>query len=472
MQLLTDLLPHQVEAYNKLKGIRVGALFLEQGVGKTRTTLSLIKKRLDAGKVDAVLWLCPCSVKKNLREDITYHCGEIPEGFVIRGIESLSSSDRLYLQLLKLVETHKVFLVVDETTLTKNPNAIRTERITVLSGKCPYKLILNGTPISRNEADLFAQFYILDWRILGYKSYYSFAANHLEYKKIRLPNGSEYEDKNRIERVLNVDYLTEKIAPYTYQVKKSECLELPDKDYFGRGFSMSQEQSECYDDVEELYLESVDEVKSETIYKLFTACQHVSSGRRVLSRPEERMRTTPIFANPMDNPRIKELMELLMEIGNEKVIIFCKYQHEVNDILSLLPGKAVEFTGHMNQRKRQENRELFRDGAQYLVANKTCGAFGLNLQFCHNVVFYNNDFNLATRLQAEDRVHRLGQTEPVRIYDVVCYGTIDQFILDCIRRKENLADSFKRLIEEEQKGGRDWKKSIRKKMSTKPSKNG
>ena len=445
---------------------------MEQGTGKTRTTLSLIKKRLDAGKVDAVLWLCPCSVKKNLREDIIYHCGEMPEGFVIRGIESLSSSDRLYLQLLKLVETHKVFLVVDETTLTKNPNAIRTGRITALSEKCPYKLILNGTPISRNEADLFAQFYILDWRILGYKSYYSFAANHLEYKKIRLPNGSEYEDKNRIERVLNVDYLTEKIAPYTYQVKKSECLELPDKDYFGRGFSMSQEQSECYDDVEELYLESVDEVKSETIYKLFTACQHVSSGRRVLSRPEERMRTAPIFANPMDNPRIKELMELLTEIGNEKVIIFCKYQHEVNDILSLLPGKAVEFTGHMNQRKRQENRELFRDGAQYLVANKTCGAFGLNLQFCHNVVFYNNDFNLATRLQAEDRVHRLGQTEPVRIYDVVCYGTIDQFILDCIRRKENLADSFKRLIEEEQKGGRDWKKSIRKKMSTKPSKNG
>ena len=472
MRLLTSLLPHQEEAYNKLKGIRVGALFLEQGTGKTRTTLSLVKKRLDAGKVDAVLWLCPCSVKKNLREDITYHCGEIPEGFVIRGIESLSSSDRLYLQLLKLVETHKVFLVVDETTLTKNPNAIRTERITVLSGKCPYKLILNGTPISRNEADLFAQFYILDWRILGYKSYYSFAANHLEYKKIRLPNGSEYEDKNRIERVLNVDYLTEKIAPYTYQVKKSECLELPNKDYFGRGFSMSQEQSDCYDDVEELYLGSVDEVKSETIYKLFTACQHVSSGRRVLSRPEERMRTAPIFANPMDNPRIKELMELLTEIGNEKVIIFCKYQHEVNDILSLLPGKAVEFTGHMNQRKRQENRELFRDGAQYLVANKTCGAFGLNLQFCHNVVFYNNDFNLATRLQAEDRVHRLGQTEPVRIYDVVCYGTIDQFILDCIRRKENLADSFKRLIEEEQKGGRDWKKSIRKKTSTKPSKNG
>lgn len=472
MRLLTNLLPHQEEAYNKLKGIRVGALFAEQGTGKTRTTLSLVKKRLDAGKVDSVLWLCPCSVKKNLREDITYHCGEMPEGFVIRGIESLSSSDRLYLQLLKLVETHKVFLVVDETTLTKNPKAIRTERITVLSEKCPYKLILNGTPISRNEADLFAQFYILDWRILGYKSYYSFAANHLEYKRIRLPNGVEYEDKNRIERVLNVDYLTEKIAPYTYQVKKSECLELPDKDYFGRGFSMSQEQSECYDDVEELYLESVDEVKSETIYKLFTACQHVSSGRRVLSRPEERMRTTPIFANPMDNPRIKELMELLMEIGNEKVIIFCKYQHEVNDILSLLPGKAVEFTGHMNQRKRQENRELFRAGAQYLVANKTCGAFGLNLQFCHNVVFYNNDFNLATRLQAEDRVHRLGQTEPVRIYDVVCYGTIDQFILDCIRRKENLADSFKRLIEEEQKGGRDWKKSIRKKMSTKPSKNG
>ena len=466
MTLLTELLPYQQDAVLKLSKIKVGALYMEQGTGKTRTALSLISPRLEKGKVDVVLWLCPCSVKRNLKEDLEYHCGGMPEEIVIRGIESLSSSTRLYLMLMKLVQTHKVFLVVDESSLVKNKLAIRTERIIKLAEKCPYKLILNGTPISRSEADLFAQFYILDWRILGYQSFYSFAANHLEYKTVRLPNGREVVDKSRIERVLNVNYLTEKIAPYTYQAKKSECLELPQKVYYGRSFYMTDDQEQAYIDVEDRYLEAVDEIRAETIYKLFSACQHVASGRRVLSDPCEVMRTVPMFNNPMDNPRIKTLLETIEELKGEKTIIFCKYQHEVDDLLSILPG-AVEFTGHINQRKRQENRELFRTSKQFLVANKSCGAFGLNLQFCRNVIFYNNDFNLATRLQAEDRVHRLGQKSEVRIWDIECRGSIDTFIMGCLTRKENIAEAFKRLIKEEQEGGRDWRKSIKRRMYTK-----
>lgn len=438
---------------------------MEQGTGKTRTALELARKRLTAGRADVVLWLCPCSVKKNLKDDLLFHCGGMPDEVVVRGIESLSSSDKLYLQLLRLVETHNVFLVVDETTLTKNPNAIRTERIIKLSEKCPYRLILNGTPISRNEADLFAQFYILDWRILGYQSYYSFAANHLEYKTIKLPNGREIVDKSRIDRVLNIDYLTEKIAPYTFQVKKSECLSLPQKIYHGESFYMTDIQEKEYADVEERYLEAVDEIRSETIYKLFSACQHVASGRHVLSGPDDKMRTAPMFEDPMDNPRIKTLLDVVEGLEGEKAIIFCKYQHEVDDLLAILPD-AVEFTGHINQRKRQENRELFRTSKRFLVANKSCGAFGLNLQFCHNVIFYNNDFNLATRLQAEDRVHRLGQDSEVKICDIECRDSIDTFIMDCLIRKENMAEAFKRMMKEEQEEGEDWRKSIRKRMST------
>ena len=470
MNLVTKLLPHQEEAYNKLKGIRVGALFMEQGTGKTRTALELARKRLVSRRADVVLWLCPCSVKRNLRDDLAFHCGEFPDEVIVRGIESLSSSDRLYLQLLRLVEEHKVFLIVDESALTKNPHAIRTERIVQLAQKCPFRLILNGTPISRNEADLFAQFYILDWRILGYQSYYSFAANHLEYKTIKLPNGKEIVDHSRISRVLNIDYLTEKVAPYTYQVKKVDCLVLPKKIYYGEPFYMTDFQESEYADVEMRYLEAVDEIKSETIYKLFSACQHVASGRHVLSGPGEKMRTAPMFEDPMGNPRVKALLGIIEGLGEEKAIIFCKYQHEVNDILSVLPG-AVEFTGHVSQKKRQENRELFRTSKQFLVANKSCGAFGLNLQFCHNVIFYNNDFNLATRLQAEDRVHRLGQDSEVQIWDVECRDSIDGFIMDCLIRKENMAEAFKRLIKEEQEEGKDWKKSIRKRMSMKPHKN-
>lgn len=450
MILKTKLYEYQSKAVDKISKLKVGALYMEQGTGKTRTALEIIKNKMDKGKIEVVLWLCPCSVKNNLKEDIIKHTGELPteNNIIIRGIESLSSSDRLYLQLLELVKIYKVYLIVDESNLVKNKLAIRTERIIEISSFCKYKMILNGTPISKNEADLFAQWYILDWRILGYKSFYSFAANHLEYKKVRLPSGREIMT-DQIIRVLNVDYLTEKIAPYMYQIKKDEVLkELKPKQYHMRYFCLGNLQEEEYGLTKELFLFNVVDWRSETIFKLFSALQHITSGKRVLSAPEKRMRTENMYTWE-NNPRIQCLKRTLEDIGEDKCIIFAKYQDEINDIALLLQSENksyIEFTGKISQKKRQENREKFKNDVQFMLANKQCGAYGLNLQFCHNIIFYSNDFDLATRLQAEDRVHRIGQEKTVNIYDICCEYTIDVFIANCLQNKSNLLDSFKKQI--------------------------
>lgn len=450
MILKTKLYKYQSKAVDKLSKLKVGALYMEQGTGKTRTALEIIKNKMSKGKVEVVLWLCPCSVKNNLREDIEKHTGQKPSenNIIIKGIESLSNSDRLYLQLLELVKNYKVYLIVDESNLVKNKLAIRTERIIEISSFCKYKMILNGTPISKNEADLFAQWYILDWRILGYKSFYSFAANHLEYKKVRLPSGREITT-DQIIRVLNVDYLTEKIAPYMYQIKKDEVLkELKPKEYHMRYFCLDDLQEEEYGLTKELFLFNVVDWRSETIFKLFSALQHITSGKRVLSAPEKRMRTEKMYTWE-NNPRIQCLKRTLEDIGEDKCIIFAKYQDEINDIALLLQSENksyIEFTGKISQKKRQENREKFKNDVQFMLANKQCGAYGLNLQFCHNIIFYSNDFDLATRLQAEDRVHRIGQEKIVNIYDICCEYTIDVFIANCLQNKSNLLDSFKKQI--------------------------
>lgn len=450
MILKTKLYEYQSKAVDKLSKLKVGALYMEQGTGKTRTALEIIQNKMNKGKIEVVLWLCPCSVKNNLKEDIIKHTGELPteNNIIIKGIESLSSSDRLYLQLLELVKNYKVYLIVDESNLVKNKLAIRTERIIEISSFCKYKMILNGTPISKNEADLFAQWYILDWRILGYKSFYSFAANHLEYKTVKLPSGREITT-DQIIRVLNVDYLTEKIAPYMYQIKKDEVLkELKPKQYHMRYFFLDDLQEEEYYETKELFLFNVVDWRSETIFKLFSALQHITSGKKILSAPEKRMRTEKMYTWE-NNPRIQCLKRTLEDIGEDKCIIFAKYQDEINDIALLLQSENksyIEFTGKISQKKRQENREKFKNDVQFMLANKQCGAYGLNLQFCHNIIFYSNDFDLATRLQAEDRVHRIGQEKTVHIYDICCEYTIDVFIANCLQNKSNLLDSFKKQI--------------------------
>lgn len=449
LNCITPLYPWQQQAVDKLSKLKVAALYMEQGTGKTRTALELIIKRLNNGKVEQVLWLCPCSVKSNLMEDIKKHLGYLPTCFKIIGIESLSSSDRLYLESHELISQKKTFLVVDESILVKNPKALRSQRIINIASQIQYKLILNGTPVTKNEADLFSQWYILDWRILGYRTYYSFAANHLEYYTITLPNGHKYVDKSRVKRVLEVDYLTRKIEPYTFQITKAECnFNLLPKQYHTQYYTLTDSQRVEYEQVKYDYLLAVNEFKSETIYKLFTALQHIVSGRRVLTGPDEVMRTESMFDNWRENPRMQALITLLTKIKDEKCIIFCKYNHEAEMIMQMLEieygkGCAVKFTGDVNQKNRQKNRIAFSKAAQFFVANRACGAFGLNLQFCHNVIYYSNDFDWGTRAQSEDRVHRLGQTKQVHIYDILASLTIDERIVNCLIKKENLVDNFK-----------------------------
>jgi SNF2 family DNA or RNA helicase len=440
MILKTNLKDYQRAAVAKLLPIKVGALYMEMGTGKTRTALELIYGRLQAGKIEKVLWLCPYSIKNQLIQEISKHCENWRDLIRICGIQSLSASVRINVDMLDYVNGYKTMIVVDESNLVKNFFAMRTKNIVRLAEKCPYRLILNGTPISKNEKDLFAQWYLLDWRILGYKSFWSFSANHLEYdERIR----------GRVRKVLNVDYLVEKISPYTYQVKKDRCLELPNKRYYVKTYHIGSELEAHYYDVANEFLYMIDESDSTTVYRLFSACQQVISGNMVVSKYKDPIKVKAVFDNPKNNPRIKKLLNIIeYDIKTDKCIIWCKYTHEIYDIQSVLGiQNSVIYCGKINKSQRDKAISDFENSKQFFIANKTCAGYGLNLQFCHNAIYYSNDWDYATRIQSEDRVHRMGQEKEVKIYDICADNTLDENIIKCLNRKENLVEWFKKEIE-------------------------
>lgn len=440
MYIKTQLLEHQMIGVEKLKWFKVGALYMEMGTGKTRTALELIKLRADKNKINHIIWLCPCSCKVNLKRDISKHMDISTEDLTICGIETLSSCVSANNKLLNLVMSKECFLVVDESNLVKNPFAIRSKNIRRLSEYCKYKLILNGTPITRNIADLFSQWQILDWRILGYKSYYSFSANHLEYDDVY---------KNKIRNVLNTDYITDKINLYTYQVQKSECINLPEKIYDTYYFSLSQKQYEHYNEVIYDFLSSqlIDVYMPATmIYRAINALQQVTSGQFITSNSKESIEHRCFFDNPLNNPRIQCLLNVLKLFGNEKVIIWCKFTHEISDILYVLQNegyKCCAYFGMLNSSKRQDSIDEFSKDTQIMVANKSCAGYGLNLQFCHNCVYYDNDYDWGTRTQSEDRLHRIGQNANVTIIDIVADSTIDERIQESLTNKSDMCTDFR-----------------------------
>ena len=433
LEFKSELYGHQNDALEKLLPLKVGALFMDMGTGKTRTMLEIIDRKISKGKIERVLWMCPCSVKTNLRKDIEKHTTNAMEIIDIYGLESLSQSQKLYVKLLKMVSNSKYMLVVDESSLIKGFFAQRSERMRYIAQYCNYRYILNGTPVSRNEADLFSQFYILDYRILGYSSYWAFDSNHLVYN-----------DYGRVVNVKNVDYLTDKIAPYTFQINKEDCLSLPEKNYETFWFDLDTDQRYHYSWVFDVFAADVDEFKEETIYNLFNALRLVCSGREILEK--EDFKHKPYFDNPLNNPRIEALRICLKKAG-DKVIIWTNYMHEIEEIECLLKSEYGEDTysvihGKINLKDRDKELYNFENKKQFLIANINVGKYGLNLQYCNHCIYYSPNWDWGARTQSEDRIHRIGQDRPVFIQEIVADIGIEELIIDNLDRKTNLAASI------------------------------
>ena len=69
-------------------------------------------------------------------------------------------------------------------------------------------------------------------------------------------------------------------------------------------------------------------------------------------------------------------------------------------------------------------------------------AIGLTLTAADYAIYYSNSFDLETRLQSEDRCHRIGTKNNVTYIDIETKNTIDSKIITALRNKKNLADAI------------------------------
>lgn len=456
MNCLTTLLPHQIKAVDKLLPIRVGALFMDMGTGKTRTAIEFAARR--EAQIDRVVWFCPVSLMETVRQEILKHTDRtdvyifdektsarsVPQDhlFYIVGIESMSASNRAVLAARCLI-TSRTFVIVDESSYIKGNWAIRTRRITAMSEPARYRMILTGTPISQGVVDLFAQMRFLSPKILGYRSFYSFANNHLVYSK-NIPG--------KIERVLDTDVLAERIQPYVYQVTKEECLDLPGKLHETRWAKMTGAQINAYCEAKEIFSETASRETefwklSHAIFRLFTSLQEIACGFW-----NRRGDNNQFHLHEYENNRLGLLLDVVKEIEEEKVVIWSKFQYNLLRIGQALasecgPESVSLLHGGMRPAERSRSIEQFRAGARFLVASPGVGGHGLTLNEARYVIFFSNGFKYSERIQAEDRCHRLGQERAVTYINVACTCGIEERILKALARKKNVVEEFRREVE-------------------------
>ena len=353
---MQTLLSNQSDAIDKLQRLKVGALFMEPGTGKTRTAIELVK----SVESDYVLWLTPFQTKDNLRAELA-KWGMI--NVSIHGIESLSSSDILFLNLTtELKSAERPFIVVDESLKIKNWEAKRTKRILELGKLSTYKLILNGTPISRNILDVWAQMEFLSPSILN-MSMAEFKNTFCEYTKISRRSGSKVVSKEIIKKYHNIEYLYSIIHHYVYESN----LELQIKQqYVELEYSITDEMREQYNELKRKYLddEKLQFLRNNIFLELTQKMQHLYCCA----------------------PQKFELLDKVVKMhGVENVIVFTKYISS-NQMVS----------------------EKFK-GLKVLSYQKD--SLGLNLQQFKVTVFFDKIWDYALRMQATRRTFRAGQLD-------------------------------------------------------------
>jgi len=415
---MTNRTKDQQAAFDKLSKLKVGALFMDMGTGKTKTALDLMASK--AHKCDYMLWICPCSIKHEIEAERTKWHPELTIDIV--GVESIGQSDRIYMETRKKMEGKRCFAVVDESLKIKNITAKRTKRTLALGQLAEYKLILNGTPMSKNIMDIWAQMEFLSPKIL--------CMSYREFKNCYTTYWTKGKLAGVVNGQVNVEHLISKIRPYIFDaeldIEPQKQYHTPD--YYHMGMFEQMEYEEIKEQAFNEWMESGEEDMD--VKGLFARLQ--------------------AFYTQVEN-KAERLQQMIDEIDG-KVVVFVKY-------LKSIPDGKLKIVGSMSQKEREETLRWFERGRdKELYITYGCGSFGLNLQFVKNVIFAEHNFDYATRIQAEARVYRIGQTEDVNYYELRCDCGMEDMILKNIWKKEDLLSEVRTEIE--RKGVEKWLSTI------------
>lgn len=405
---------HQQEAFNKFSKLKVGALFMKQGTGKTRVAIELIHST----DCDFVLFLCPFSTKSNLFAEVKKW--QLDRPFEIVGYETISSSDKTYLDLLNLeTKYQKIFIVADESVFIKNDSSKRYDRILKLRDLSDYRLILNGTPITKDEWDIYNQMEFLSPKIFDMHRHEFL---NTFFKKISFKKrGMQAREFYKLSEV-NIDYLHHLIEPYIFET---------DFSFEGNVYEKSV-QIDASNDAGELYKER----KESLLHSL-------EIGQSVVEQF-----TNLAVACFSDKERHLEIAKHL----SGQIIVFCTLLEEAKNIASQIDCYVI--TGET--KNRDGIIEQFKNDNKPLLMTFGTGAFGLNLQFCNRIAFASLTFDYAKIDQAISRIKRLGQERDIEYL----YFTSNLGIYDMIRENIMKKQSLKELIIDKIEKGADLEKCI------------
>jgi hypothetical protein len=472
-----QLWPHQEEAVKKMRGKEAFALLLAMRTGKTAVQLADFGQLELDGKAKDLCIIAPAGVyrtwqtaieehasddlqsrlqvhtwtsgktKRQERERATFLEAKEPRTLLMN-VEALSRPGDAREFIQEFLDQRDNVTALDESTIAKNPSKRTKFIIDRVRPLTTYRRILSGLPTPRDPMDLFFQFYFLDYKILGHKSWYTFRAD-IAFLKDQWFGGRRVTliDKEQGDNGFNpaaVKRLQQLILPHSHRV---EFRPKVPSTYSIREVEMTDEQIKAYAEMKEF---ATTTLKNEANVTATVVIAQIMRLHQILCghvKDEE--------GNEHELPenRTKALLELLDDYSG-KAIIWCSYDYDIRKVAFALaeeygdPAVARFWGGNTKNRDADVIRFKTDPNCRFIVATPDSGGRGQTWDVADLTVYYSSKDNLEHREQSEQRSMGRNKEKGVDNVDLVCPDTIEwrqdggPSILMALRKKINMSTAI------------------------------
>jgi SWI/SNF-related matrix-associated actin-dependent regulator 1 of chromatin subfamily A len=424
---LRDYQKEGVEFFIKANGRAL--LCDEMGTGKTLQSLAYIVSQ----GFKRTLVITPASVKfvweaeaakfTNLKTfvidsktDITLISHEVE--IVVINYDILK---KFYNELMKY---HWDALICDEAHYCKAQGSLRSKIVRFLSRDIPHVLLLTGSPVLSRPIEIFNLLNMVDQKV--WNNWYSFAT--------RYADGHQGYFGFEARGATNLEELNEKISKYFLRRKKEDVLkELPTKNRIEIPIELEKEDREAYDLVESNLINYLRQYRDKTDKEIAKSLQGEKLVKLNLLREVNSM------------GKIKVVKELIKDIVNSegKVIVFSCFNAPLIELSEEFEEESVLLLGSTPVDEREEIIRKFQENPNtkiFFGGIKSAG-IGVTLTKATSVIFMDYSWTPSDHSQAEDRMHRFGNTaESVNIYNIVSKDSIDGFMSELLKYKQDIID--------------------------------
>lgn len=454
---------------NNLNGI----LADEMGLGKTIQTIALITYLMETkGNNGPFLIIVPLSTLSNWVLEFDRWAPSVVKiaykgspavrrslSFQIRQLRFnvlLTTYEYVMKDKAQLAKVRWKYMIIDEGHRMKNHHCKLTQVLNQYY-HAPHRLLLTGTPLQNNLPELWALLNFLLPAI--FKSVNTFE----QWFNTPFAMTGEKMELNEEETILIIRRLHKVLRPFLLRrLKKEVESQLPDKVEYVIKCDMSALQRQMYLHMQKRGILLTDGSESNkkgrggtralmnTIVQLRKICNHPFMFEEIEEAYCEHIGLGTSYATGPELYRVAGKFEVLdrmlpkFKAANHRVLMFCQMTSLMTileDYLNWRGHSYLRLDGTTKADDRAELLTLFQAAnSPYFIflLSTRAGGLGLNLQSADTVIIFDSDWNPHQDIQAQDRAHRIGQTNEVRVLRLCTVNSVEEKILAAARYKLNV----------------------------------